>query len=236
MNRRFLLKLSCGMLATSCTFAAATQTSTAPTTEQDKLSYTIGVDLGKNFQSQSITVNPAMIAAGMNDVLSGGKLALSDAAMKQTLASFQEKMMAKQEATFKKMSSDNAKAGEDFLAKNKLASGVTVLPTGLQYKIIKPGSGTSPTANDTVTVDYEGKLVNGDVFDSTYTRGKPATFKVSQVIQGWQQALKMMTPGAEWMVYIPAKLAYGERGAGTAIGPNETLIFKIHLISVNKAS
>ena len=236
MKLRNLSLIAAGLLATSTIFAAATtQTSMMPKTQQEKLSYTIGVDLGKNLKSQDLSINADMLAQGVKDALAGGKIKMTDAQMEATLKAFQQKMVTKQKAQFEQVSADNAKAGKDFLAKNKKQKGVVVLPNGLQYKVVKAGNGTPPKASDSVTVDYEGKLVNGTVFDSTYKRGKPATFKVSQVISGWQQALKMMKPGSEWMLYIPSNLAYGERGVGGPIGPNETLIFKVHLISVDPA-
>ncbi|MAZ39860.1 MAG: hypothetical protein CMF49_07035 [Legionellales bacterium] len=236
MKLRNLSLIVVGMLATSTVFAASSQASMTPKTQQDQLSYTIGVDLGKNLKSQNLSINADMLAEGVKDALAGSKLKLTDTQMKTALQNFQQKMAKKQQEEFKQVSEDNAKAGADFLAKNKKEKGVVVLPNGLQYKVVKAGNGTPPKANDSVTVDYEGKLVNGQVFDSTYKRGKPATFKVSQVISGWQQALKMMKPGAEWMLYIPSDLAYGKQGVGGPIGPNETLIFKVHLISVNPAS
>lgn len=126
----------------------------------------------------------------------------------------------------------NKRAGEAFLATNKNMPGVVTTASGLEYKIIDPGNGPKPTKNDVVTVDYEGKLINGQVFDSSYQRGQPATFPLSQVIEGWQEGLQMMHTGSTWEFFIPAKLAYGEAGAPGAIGPNETLLFKVHLIAV----
>ena len=125
-----------------------------------------------------------------------------------------------------------AEVGRAFLDSNRLVPGVKFTPSGLQYKIIKEGSGNRPTLNDTVTVNYRGSLLDGKVFDSSYQRGKPTTFQISNVIKGWQEGLMMMKPGAVWMLYIPAKLAYGEQGAGP-IGPNQTLIFEVQLISVH---
>jgi len=121
-----------------------------------------------------------------------------------------------------------------FLEKNKKQSGVVTLGSGLQYKIVDEGKGAVPTAEDLVSVDYEGKLINGEVFDSSYQRGKPVQFKVSQVIAGWQEALQKMKPGATWELFVPPELAYGDRGLGGPIGPNETLVFKVHLISIDK--
>lgn len=134
------------------------------------------------------------------------------------------------------LADQNLQAGGAFLAANKTQPGVTTLPSGLQYKIIIQGDGPKPTKNDIVTVDYEGKHLNGQIFDSSYQRGQSATFPVSGVIPGWQEALQMMPSGSTWELYIPAHQAYGERGAPGAIGPNETLIFKVHLINVKSGS
>lgn len=128
----------------------------------------------------------------------------------------------------------NKKAGEDFLNNNKNKAGVITLPNGLQYKIIKPGTGEKPSASDIVKVNYEGKLINGTVFDSSYKRGEPTTFPVSGVIPGWTEALQLMNKGSLWEIYIPASLAYGEQGVPPVIGPNETLVFKVELLDVNK--
>ncbi|MBA3660203.1 MAG: FKBP-type peptidyl-prolyl cis-trans isomerase [Gammaproteobacteria bacterium] len=128
----------------------------------------------------------------------------------------------------------NKQAGDAFLAQNKAKQGVVTLPSGLQYKIIKEGTGDMPSGNDLVTVNYAGRLINGTEFDSSYTRGQPATFPVSGVIPGWVEALKLMKVGSEWELYIPSSLAYGEPGAPPAIGPNETLIFKVELLDIKK--
>lgn len=126
----------------------------------------------------------------------------------------------------------DSERGRAFLLKNATAKGVTVTDSGLQYRVITPGEGKSPRQTDTVKVDYEGSLVNGTVFDSSYQRGEPIQFPLSGVIAGWQEALQLMKPGATWMLYIPSSLAYGAYGAGQLIGPNDTLIFKVHLIDV----
>ncbi len=126
----------------------------------------------------------------------------------------------------------NKQAGEAFMEANKHKPKIVTLPSGLQYEIITAGTGKKPSKDSTVTVDYEGRLINGQVFDSSYQRGQPATFPVTGVIPGWQEALPLMNTGATWMLYIPAELAYGERGAGGVIGPNQPLVFKVHLISI----
>lgn len=221
-------------LAMSATVAAADDT--VLTSDLDKLSYSIGADLGKNFKKQGIEVNPSVMAKGLQDGMSGGALILTDAQMKDVLDKFQKDLMAKRNAEFAKKANDNKAKGEAFLAQNKAAEGVVTLPSGLQYKIIETGTGAKPGKEDTVTVDYTGTLVDGQVFDSSEKTGKPATFKVSQVIPGWTEALQLMPAGSTWQVFVPASLAYGERSVGGPIGPNETLVFKIHLISVKKDS
>ncbi len=203
-------------------------------TDQDKLSYTIGADIGINFKKQGVDVDAKLMMRGYQDATAGKKLLMTDKEMSATLNSFQSKIVAKHAQEFKTLATTNKDKGADFLAKNKLKEGVVSLENGLQYKIVTSGTGEQPTAADTVTVEYTGKLIDGTVFDSTDKTGKPASFKVSDVIPGWTQALKLMKPGATWQVFIPAQLAYGERGVGGPIGPNQTLVFKIHLISVAK--
>lgn len=203
-------------------------------TDKDKLSYSIGADLGKNFKNQGIDVNPEALAKGMQDGMSGSQLILTEQQMKDVLNSFQKELMTKRSAEFNKKADENKAKGDAFLTGNKAKTGVTVLPSGLQYKVIEAGTGAKPSKTDTVTVDYTGTLIDGTVFDSTQKTGKPATFQVSQVIPGWTEALQLMPAGSTWEVYVPSDLAYGPRSVGGPIGPNETLIFKIHLISVNK--
>lgn len=215
--------------------SSAIAASDALPTDKDKLSYSIGVDLGKNFKSQGIDVSTDSVAKGMQDGLAGSQLLLSEEQMKEVLGKFQKEVMAKRSAEFNKKADENKAKGEAFLAKNKDNKGVVVLPSGLQYKIIEAGTGAKPAKTDTVTVDYTGTLIDGTVFDSTQKTGKPATFQLSQVIPGWIEALQLMPSGSTWEIYVPAAQAYGPRGVGGPIGPNETLIFKIHLISVKKA-
>ena len=200
----------------------------------DKLSYSIGTDLGKNFKSQGIEVNPTVLADGIKDGMSGANLKLTDDQMKDVLTKFQKDLMEKRTAEFNKKAEENKVKGEAFLAKNKSKEGVVTLPSGLQYKIVKNGTGAKPGKDDNVTVEYKGTLMSGEVFDSTEKTGKPATFKLSQVIPGWTEALQLMPVGSTWEIYVPANLAYGQRSVGGPIGPNETLIFNIHLISAKK--
>ncbi|ARB90806.1 FKBP-type peptidyl-prolyl cis-trans isomerase [Legionella longbeachae] len=221
-------------LAMSTAMAATDATSL--TTDKDKLSYSIGADLGKNFKNQGIDINPDVLAKGMQDGMSGAQLILTEEQMKDVLSKFQKDLMAKRSAEFNKKAEENKAKGDAFLSANKSKPGIVVLPSGLQYKIIDAGTGAKPGKSDTVTVEYTGTLIDGTVFDSTEKAGKPATFQVSQVIPGWTEALQLMPAGSTWEVFVPADLAYGPRSVGGPIGPNETLIFKIHLISVKKAA
>ncbi len=199
-------------------------------TESDRISYAIGADIGHNFKHEGVTLSPEMMAKGVKDATTGEKMLMDPKEIQTTLVSFQKDLIAKHQAKMQQIGEKNKTEGEAFLAMNKDKPGVVTLPDGLQYKIIKEGSGAPPTAKDAVTVNYEGTLIDGHVFDSSYARGKPITFQVSEVIPGWTEALQKMKPGAEWMIYVPSSLGYGERGAGP-IGPNQTLIFKIELIS-----
>lgn len=206
------------------------------TTDKDKLSYSIGADLGKNFKTQGIEINSEALAKGMQDGMTGTQLILTEQQMKDVLNKFQKDLMAKRSSEFSKKSDENKSKGESFLKENKSKTGVVVLPSGLQYKVVDTGTGTKPGKTDTVTVEYTGHLIDGTVFDSTEKTGKPATFQVSQVIPGWTEALQLMPAGSTWEIYVPSGLAYGPRSVGGPIGPNETLIFKIHLISVKKSA
>ncbi len=198
--------------------------------QKDKVSYIIGMDVGNNLKKQSVSVNPKILAKGIEDALSGAKPLLTEQEVQETMMAFQKEMMAKQAEVAKK----NKTEGEAFLAENKKKEGVKTLPSGLQYKVIKAGTGKKPKPSDTVTVNYRGTLINGTEFDSSYKRGQPATFQVSGVIPGWTEALQLMEQGAKWQLFVPSNLAYGERGAGGQIGPNATLIFEVELISIQE--
>lgn len=203
-------------------------------TKKDKASYAIGMNIGKglkdNLKKDNVDIDPAILARGIKDALAGGKELLTDDESKAILAELQNDVRAhQQEAATKK-----SQAGVAYLAANKDKPGVVVLPSGLQYKIITAGTGPRPTANDTVVCNYRGTLVDGTEFDSSYKRGQPATFPVGQVIKGWTEALQLMPVGSKWELYIPSSLGYGERGTpnGGPIGPNETLIFEVELMSI----
>jgi FKBP-type peptidyl-prolyl cis-trans isomerase FklB len=202
--------------------------------QKDKVSYIIGTEIGKNFKKQSIDIDPDVLTRGIKDAISGGKPLLTEQEVQETMATFQKEMMAKQEDLTKKLGEKNKKEGEVFLSENKKKEGVKTLPSGLQYKVIKAGTGKKPKINDTVTTHYRGTLIDGTEFDSSYRRGQPVSFPVSGVIPGWTEALQLMEEGAKWQLFIPPNLAYGERGTGRDIGPNATLIFEIELISIQE--
>lgn len=221
--------------------APANTAMTAPKTQDTpvdmgKVSYSIGVDLGENFKSQGINIDPNMFQKGLMDGYTNGKLVMTKQEMNDVLVAFQKQMQAKQQAQLAAVSDKNDKDGQAFLAANKAKQGIVTTASGLQYKVITAGTGAAPKDSDTVTVDYEGKFLNGQVFDSSYQRGKPVTFPVSEVIPGWVEALKLMQPGATYEIYVPSQLAYGDHGLGNVIGPKQTLMFKVHLISIKPAA
>jgi FKBP-type peptidyl-prolyl cis-trans isomerase FklB len=188
-------------------------------------------------RKDTVDIDPAIFSRGMKDALSGGKLLLTDDEMKVALTKLQTDLRAKQEQAMQKAGEINKKAGDDFLAQNKTKEGVVALPDGLQYKILKEGTGPKPAATDSVVCNYRGTLLDGTEFDSSYKRGQPATFPVSGVIKGWTEAVQLMPVGSKWQLFVPADLAYGNRGAGQDIGPNATLIFEVELLSIqNKAA
>jgi FKBP-type peptidyl-prolyl cis-trans isomerase FklB len=200
--------------------------------QKDKLSYSLGINIGMGLKNQAVDVDSDILTKGIKDALSGANPMIEQTEIGQILADFQKEMMARQQEMIKQLGEKNKIEGEAFLAENKKKEGVKTLPSGLEYKVIKPGTGNKPKLTDVVKVDYRGTLINGTQFDSTYDRGKPATLLVNDVIPGWTEALQLMKEGAKWQIFIPPNLAYGERGAGTQIEPNATLIFDVELISV----
>jgi len=200
--------------------------------EKDKVSYSIGLDIGNTFKKQKMDINTDILMTGLKDAMSGGKPLMTEEQVKETMTAYSKSMMEKQAVEAKEATAKNAAAGEKFLAENKTKEGVKTTASGLQYKVLKEGSGPSPKETDTVVTQYRGTLINGTEFDSSYKRNEPATFPVNRVIKGWTEALQMMKPGSKYQLFVPAALAYGERGAGQDIGPNETLIFEVELLSI----
>ena len=218
------------------TSAAKPATAVALTTQKQKNSYALGMSIGLGFQKQGIdkSVDSALVVRGLREALAGSKTAMTEDEMKAALQQLRTEVMSAQEAKAKEAGAGNRKEGETFLSANKSKDGVKVLPDGLQYKVLTEGNGPKPTATDTVTVNYRGTLINGKEFDSSYKRGQPATFPVGGVIKGWTEALQLMPVGSKWQLFIPADLAYGDRGAGGDIGPGDTLIFEVELLSIGE--
>jgi FKBP-type peptidyl-prolyl cis-trans isomerase FklB len=206
------------------------------TTQKDRFSYALGMDLGTNLRKQSVPVDPNILARGMKDALAGGKTALTDDQAKAALTEVQNDLRKKHEEQAQQAGEANKKEGEAFLAANKSKDGVVALPSGLQYKILTQGTGPKPAASDSVVCNYRGTLLNGTEFDSSYKRGQPATFPVSGVIKGWTEALQLMPVGSKWQLFIPSDLAYGERAPGPEIAPDSTLIFEVELLSIQAKS
>ncbi len=218
---------------------AAKSAAAAPalTTRKDKFSYALGMNIGNGYkqglEKQSVEFDADLVAQGVKDAMSGAKTRLTDDEAKAVLTEVQTEVNKQRQEKMKEAADKNKAEGEAFLAANKSKEGVVTLPSGLQYKILTAGIGPKPTANDQVVCNYRGTLIDGTEFDSSYKRGKPATFGVGQVIKGWTEALQLMPIGSKWQLFIPSSLAYGERGGpGGAIGPNEALIFEVELISI----
>jgi len=210
--------------------AAKTAAPLALKTQKDKFSYALGMSngkrLGDSLRKQSVPFDPAILARGMKDGLAGGKTLLTDQEAQAAMDEVRSDLMKKQQAAGKK-------EGDDFLTANKGKEGVVTLPSGLQYKILKAGTGPKPTASDTVACNYRGTRIDGTEFDSSYKRGQPTKFPVNGVIKGWTEALQLMPVGSKWQLFIPSDLAYGESG-NQGIPPNSTLIFEVELVSIEE--
>lgn len=204
---------------------------------KDQISYIIGRDMARNFAQQGLDLDVDVLAASMKEGLSGEPSRLTQEQMQAAMQQLQEQMGGGVEDDDDNQTSssmaNNKEEGQTFLSENKNRAGVTTLPSGLQYEVINEGTGKKPTLNSSVTTHYHGTLINGNVFDSSYQRGQPATFPVNGVIAGWTEALQLMPEGSKWRLYIPSELAYGRRGAGRDIGPDTTLIFDVELLKVN---
>jgi FKBP-type peptidyl-prolyl cis-trans isomerase len=201
---------------------------------EDRASYVIGFNLGRSLKQNEIQANTDLLTQGLRDALSGAKGMLTDEEMQATMQEFQQKVMAAQEAKQKVLGEKNKTEGEAFLAKNKTRAGVKTTASGLQYEVLKEGTGPTPKATDTVTVNYLGTLIDGTKFDSSYDRNQPATFVLNQVIPGWTEGVQLMKVGSKYKFYLPAALGYGERGAGGVIGPNAPLVFEVELVSIGQ--
>lgn len=221
-----IVYLCCAAIITSCNAQDKKSSSTTMKTEIDSVSYGLGVSIGENLKKSNFeNLNFDLISKGMSDFYAG-KPGMTAEQANTAIRAFMS-------IAEKKKGDDNLKKGQAFLDENKKKDGVKVTPSGLQYTVIKEGTGPKPTINDNVTTHYHGTLIDGTVFDSSVDRGQPASFPVSGVIPGWTEALQMMSVGSKYKLFVPANLAYGERGAGPQIGPNSTLIFEVELISID---
>lgn len=203
-------------------------------TQTNKASYSIGLQFGSQISKIQDMVNQDAIILGFKDGLTGTTPQLTTEEMQTVMQEFQKSMVEKQQAKQKEMATNGKAEGEKFLAANKTKDGVITTASGLQYKILTAGTGATPAATDTVVTHYTGTTIDGKVFDSSHKRNAPATFPVNGVIKGWTEALQLMKVGAKWQLFIPSELAYGERGAGASIGPNQVLIFEIELLEIKK--
>ncbi len=197
-----------------------------------KLSYCLGADIGTNLRRQSIEIDVELFTRALEAALAGEDLAMSPEEMKRFMTAWQQQQRARMQQQRQEMGRENKAEGEEFLAENAEKEGVVTLPSGLQYKVLREGAGAQPDPEDEVVVNYTGTLIDGTVFDSSAQRGRPAEFPVNGVIKGWTEALSKMKVGGKWKLFIPPELAYGQRGAGQAIGPNETLIFEVELLEI----
>lgn len=225
--KRLLTTASLTALLGATPFALAQ----APETEDERLGYSLGVTLGQSIQQDVTDLNIEAFTQAIDDVFSGEELAMTEEEMAEALMRFQQEAMAARDVESEQRAEANIAEGEAYRAENAEQDGVTVTASGLQYRELESGDGATPGPEDTVEVHYEGTLIDGTVFDSSYARGEPVDFQVNQVIEGWQEALQLMDVGDTWEIVIPPELAYGPAGQGP-IGPHETLIFKVELLDV----
>lgn len=236
MNVRWILA---GLLVLTAPALAPAQdekpAGSAPKTQvEGQVSYILGFNLGGNLKDDPFQLDIDRFVKGFRDALEGAEPEMSDEQMQEIMQAFQQQMLEQERARMEQESADNEKEGAAYLEKNKAREGVTTTASGLQYEVVKAGKGPKPAATDTVTVHYNGTLIDGTKFDSSYDRGQPATFPVSGVIPGWTEALQLMPVGSTWKIAVPSNLAYGPRGAGGVIGPNQTLLFDVELLSIGE--
>lgn len=199
-----------------------------PQTDQEKFSYAVGVQVGQNIFHQQIKIDNESFLQGVSDILNQKEIKVSAEEMRRVVIAYREAELKREEQA----ATTNKEAGDKFLAENKKNKDVTELASGLQYKVLKQGTGKKPTLEDTITVNYRGTLIDGTEFDSSYKRGEPVTLQLKNVIKGWQEAVPLMPVGSKWQLFIPPDLAYGAKAAGPEIGPNSTLVFDIELLSI----
>jgi len=236
--KRTLLALSIslmmiGTVSLCTTDAVSASKSASRWSESQKMSYIFGTRIGDVSKSNKVAIDSKLMVKGLNDSINGGDLALTKHEITRTMKAFQKKMMAGRKSNMQSKGKDNAMEGRKFLEANKKKKGVVTTASGLQYKVIKEGTGEKPGASDKVRVHYRGTLIDGTEFDSSYKRNKPAEFGLRQVIKGWTEGLQLMKVGAKYELYLPANLAYGHNGP-PSIGPDKTLIFEVELLDIVK--
>jgi len=204
-------------------------------TQKEKLSYAIGMEMGKGVKAQGLDVDSAILSQGLKDALTDAKPQMTEDELKQVINDLQQGMRQKQMQMQEQAAAENKTKGEAFLAENGKKDGVVTLPDGLQYKILTAGDGKKPVETDTVKCNYKGTFIDGSEFDSSAKAGGPVPFEVKNVIPGFKEVLQLMPVGSKWQVFIPSNLAYAEHGAGGVIGPNAALIFEIEVVSIEGA-
>ena len=229
MKTRGLSRLAMTLALSGVVLGSVQAADTVLDNDKKKFSYALGYQIAQNLLNKGALLDPDAFAKATQDAFSGKPPALSADEIKAVAERIQKKALKKHA----EISSKNLATGKKFLAENSKKDGVKTLDSGLQYKVLIKGDGDRPKSNSTVVAHYEGRLINGTVFDSSIKRGSPVTLNIGKVIKGWQEALKLMPTGSKWQIYIPTELAYGKKGTGGSIGPNETLIFDIELISIN---
>ncbi len=230
MAKRWTVVLGLALLV----IPAAAQDTLPFKTPKDKFSYALGMEIGDGFRKQALDLDPESLAKGLADAFSGGKTLLTEDEMRAVLTSAQEEYKKKQVALRAEKAQTALKEGEAFLAANKSKEGVVTLPSGLQYKILKAGTGEKPEIDEKVVCNYRGTLLDGTEFDSSAKHDGPATFPLKGVIKGWTEALLLMPLGSKWQLFVPPQLAYGEKGYGQVIPPNSTLIFEVELLAIKE--
>ena len=213
--------------------AAPVMAETPLKTDEDRLSYSLGLIMGQRLKQEFSELKVDVMAQAVKDLYADDTLKMTEAEVKETMQAYQQQKMLEQQEAQAKAAEDNLKAGQEFMTANGKKKGVVTTESGLQYQVLTAGNGAKPKLTDQVKVHYEGKLLNGEVFDSSYKRGEPVTFGLNQVIQGWQEGLQLMPVGSKWKIFIPSDLAYGPGGTGGPIGPNETLVFDVELLGIN---
>ena len=230
MAKQWTVVLGLALLAVP---AAAQDTPTLKT-PKEKFSYALGMEIGNGFRKQALDLDPESVGKGLADAFSGGKTALTEDEMRAVLTSAQEEYKKKQAALRAEKAQAALKEGEAFLAVNKNKEGVVTLPSGMQYKILKAGTGEKPEFNETVVCNYRGTLLDGTEFDSSSRHNGPVTFPLRGVIKGWAEALQLMPVGSKWQLFVPPQMAYGETGSGLVVPPNSTLVFEVELLSIKE--